>query len=128
MKHTKGKWDLSSEEFTSRNLLGKMLLLDVKMSDIGAAISELKNQYISENCEFKAGDKIYYRNCGYNPLVNYKCGIISFITYSLGSSGFSYNIKPLNKGFVEPDSYRRHVNINPNGKSEAIKKRLKHER
>ena len=116
--YTKGKWDLSSEEFTSRNLLGKMLLLDAKMADIGMTISELKNQYILENCEFKAGEKIYYMH----HTNNYKCGIIHSITYNLDSAGFSYNIKRLNKGFTESDSYRYPVNINPNGGSQAIKK------
>jgi len=84
----------------------------------GMTISGLKNQYILENCEFKAGEKIYYMH----HTNNYKCGIIHSITYNLDSAGFSYNIKRLNKGFTESDSYRYPVNINPNGGSQAIKK------
>ena len=117
MKHTKGTFDLSSDEFKSRNLLAKMLLLDAKMSDIGTAISELKTQYILENCKFKVGDKIEYMH--YTN--NYKCGVISHIYYSLNNS-FFYSIERLNKGFVKPDSFKSHITIHPSKQWEAIKK------
>ncbi|KKL49366.1 hypothetical protein LCGC14_2316250 [marine sediment metagenome] len=113
MNYTKGKWSLLSKEFQERNLLGKMLLLDAKKSDIGAAISELENQYILEKCLFKKGEKVLYKSN-----IQWRCGIVWMIYFDVSPIGWRYHIEPRNKDWGKSGIMKAYHIV----KSEAIKK------
>jgi len=120
MKHTKGKWDLSSKEFTERNTLGKLTLLELKDAEIGEAIHDMKKQYINESCKLKKGQKIryiYYTN-------RWSYGIVASIRFDL-HDGFTYYIDKYTKHWMKRYGHRtvmiNHKDMSSNIFKDSIK-------